>query len=355
LDEAGEADREGVTAPKRQELKLMALLLRRDVIAVLGVLAGLGVGVVLGRETAPNESAVSQSAKPARGKSRGAPEDGDSKGRESPDEDIPTQEYRRHLGRHLPRDDRAQGFAPIGVNSRRVAQIKNKDASLRFAIDPAPGDYVLSTIVYLGESKAGTLRLQLDGQALNALALSEGWNMYASPLPRALLDKPNHELTFTVDGVSETAVVGVDSVAVIPSSDEANFSLGAQGVGNLIDGFSKPSGESAWSDGPTSTLGVVLAPAEVDYRLTVRAGALSRLAPMTVSARVNGKDVGTAAFSKKTAASTWSIPAKTLVQGVNRIEFLYPATAKPVDYNPKSRDKRALALRVYGVSLQPAK
>ena len=74
---------------------------------------------------------------------------------------------------------------------------------------------------------------------------------------------------------------------------------------------------------------------------------------MTVTASVNGKNAGTGVFEKKVTDVVWSIPAGSLVAGANRIEFSYPATSTPSEGNPKSRDKRPLAVRFHQVTLQP--
>jgi hypothetical protein len=123
----------------------------------------------------------------------------------------------------------------------------------------------------------------------------------------------------------------------------------------LLEGFSKPGGESAWSDGARSVLAIPLSPEPTDYRLTVRAGALSRLAPLTVTAKVNGTELGKAVFAKKVTENSWVVPVKSMKPGPNRVEFSYPETARPTEYNPNSQDKRLLALRFYSVALQPGR
>ena len=345
MEDAHKADGTGVNATKGLGVGL-ALLQRRDLIAVVCTLAGLCVGVVLGRETAPSAALAVGEVRPSKDESAAPPP------REAVPE-APREDYRRHLGRRLPKGDGAKGFAPLALPSRKAAQLTNKEATLRFQIGAAQKDYALTTIVFLEGSKVGTLQAHLDGTALTTVALKEGWGIYSSPVPRPLLDGEKHDLTLRVDGISDTAVVGVDSVAIAPVGPSASFNFGDQGVGTLVDGFSKPSGDSAWSDGDSSTVGFVLAPEPKEYRLAIRGSALSRLAPLTVTAKVNGKDLGTAQFEKRTEERTWSVPANTLVPGLNRIEFSYPATARPSEYNPKSNDKRALALRFYDLSLQP--
>jgi hypothetical protein len=210
----------------------LAVLQRRDVFGVLCAVAGLGLGIVVGRATVPVEAAsIQKEGKVVQAKDAlAAKPENDEKPALA---EVPAQEYRRHLGRRLPKGNGAKGFAPLALPSRKAAQIVDKEASLRFEVDAVPGEYALSTIVYLEGSKSGTLQAHLDGQALTTVALVEGWGIYSSPVPRPLLDKQEHELTLRVDGVGEKAVVGVDSIAVVPVTAEARFSFGAPAVGTL--------------------------------------------------------------------------------------------------------------------------
>ena len=77
------------------------------------------------------------------------------------------------------------------------------------------------------------------------------------------------------------------------------------------------------------------------------------LAPLQVTVKVNGTDVGSKEFEPKAREARWSIPAGVLRAGLNQIELSYAKTARPVDYNPKSKDKRELALRYGKVALLP--
>jgi hypothetical protein len=316
-------------------------------VGVAGVVFGVAVGLVLGRETAGSGSTNVEPLKAQPSKER--------KVREEPAAPaVPPHEYRLHLGRHLPKGDAADGFAPLALPGRRAAQLSEEEGLLRFGVEPKPGDYALTAIVHVEGSKQVTLLPRLDGQALSSSKLEPGWGMYSSPVPPALLGKPRHELALKLDGAGDGSVVAVDSVAVVPVTSEALLVPNAAGEGNWIEGFSKPSGNTRWSDGPRSVVGVVLAPRAGDYQLVVRGSALWRIAPLTVSAKVNGTDVGTAVFAKKETESAWNVPAKAMRAGLNRIEMTFPSTHRPSDLDSKSKDKRALALRFSGVSLRPA-
>jgi hypothetical protein len=366
-------EREGGSAMEemsaRQRLALVgnALLRRREVIAAVSALVGLGIGVVVGRESTQGAVATSQSDRVTTDKvstAKGRLAAAQDKDRQQEIIDVPGPEYRRELGRRLPKASR--GLEQLSLPGRRVAQIVDKAATVPFELDAVPdSSYALTAVVYVEGGKKAELMPELDGRPLSRATLGEGWTAYHSPVPKELLAERKHELTLRLDppaesgaaekGGAKSALVAVDSVAVAPVSKEVSFDLGPQAVGSLIEGFSKPSKESAWSEGNRSVLGVVLAPEPTDYTLTVRAGALSRLAPLTVTAKVNESELGTAVFAKKATESSWRVPAKAMKPGLNRIEFSYPQTASPSEYNPESQDKRLLALRFYRVALQPVR
>jgi hypothetical protein len=153
---------------------------------------------------------------------------------------------------------------------------------------------------------------------------------------------------------AERAIVSLDSMAVVPIDKQVSFSMGSEAVGRLINGFSNSEGQSVWSHGLRSSVGVVMAPSPVSYRLTVRGRALAALAPLSVQGKVAGVDVGIAVFSAKMGESAWTIPANVVRAGLNELEFSYPNTARPAELDPKSRDRRPLALKFSRISLAPA-
>jgi hypothetical protein len=325
-----------------------AALRKPAVVGMAGLVVGLVIGVALGRGLVSSEGKTAVEPLQVR-----PPPQAVVQKPEVPA--APPYEYRRHLGRQRLKGKEAEGFAPLDVAGRQAVQITGKEATLRFGIDPKPGDYALTTIVHLEGAKGGTLRTHLDGQPLGTATLEDGWDIYYGAIPAALLGKRNHELSLSVEGIAKNGMVAVDSVAVVPLASEATVIPGRPGEGSWVDGFSKPQGGSIWSDGAQSVMGMVLAPASVDYRLTVKGKAMPNIAPLTVSAKINGTDVGSAVVVRKLAEATWSVPAKALRAGLNRIEFSYASTGRPSDFNPESKDNRALAVRFSTVSLRPSR
>lgn len=346
----GEARQEGPSEASASSVLRFAR--RPEIMGPVSALLGFCIGIVVGRESIPTVPAASRKAKTSEAKPAAAPATSPG-GAEAAEEAVDelSSEYRRQLGLRLPKS--ASGFEATSAPGRRVALIADKEAKLAFELEPLDAEYALTAIVYAGPGNGAKLDVQVDGQALPAATLSEGWHVYYGPVPRGPLAQAPNELTFRVDRGNGTTSVGIESVAIAPLESEMRFSFGPRAIGTLLEGFSKPGGESAWSDGARSVLALPLAPEPKDYRLTVRAGALSRLAPLTVTARVNGTELGTAVFAKKVTENSWAVPAKAMQSGANRVEFSYAETARPTEYNPNSQDKRLLALRFYSVALQP--
>lgn len=333
---AGGASSEGGVGP---------LLKNPAVVGGAGALLGLLLGVLVGRASV-GITGDDQPLVRAEGHLAQRPEN-----RSAVDEaPAPTAEYRLHLGRKLPQG--SKGFTRGRIAKRPVAVLRGERATLRFDIAPSGSSYALTSIAVLDGAKAGKLEVELDGKPLGTSSLNEGWGIYANSLPAGSLSAGTHELTFRHESPGGGSV-GVESIAIAPVAEEVELDMGVGASGAMIEGFSGPSRDAVWSNGLRSSLGILLSRAEGNYRLKVRGSAISKLAPLTVSARVNGRDLGTGLFQKKLSTAEWAIPANSLQAGVNRIEFSYPQTATPSEYNPNSRDNRPLALRFQQVTVQP--
>lgn len=315
------------------------------VIGSAGALVGLLVGIFVGRAGSPD---AHQDLAPATVEQRLAKRPGALDPSAAADA-ATSAEYRGFLGRRTPRG--AKGFTRARIDRRPVVLLSGDHATLRFDIAPKDGSYALISVAALEGAKHAKVHMALDGKPLGESNLNPGWGIYVNEIPVGTLSEGTHELSFHKDASATN--VGIESIAVAPVTPEVDLPMGIGAAGTMIDGFSSPSRDSVWSVGLRSTLGVVLSTAEGNYRLKVRGAAISKLAPLTVSVRVNGKDVGTGLFEKKLTRAEWAVPANTLQPGVNRIEFSYPHTATPAEYNPKSQDNRPLALRFHHVMLQP--
>lgn len=327
--------------------RVWAMLRVPSVTAALGALFGLGLGIVLGRATVgvPSYGGLASAGAPLAVLPEAVLPEQDER------EASPAGEYHSQLGRQLPEGKRGHGFERYRIDERLVARLAGDESVVRFAFDANPGAYVLLAVVGL-EGEKGALEAKLDGKSLAQWSLDSVWSVYSAVVPRDALSAREHELSFQ-QRVTGGTVIGVDSIALVPIGTQAAFGMGVEAIGRLIDGFSNREGKTVWSNGSKSSLGIALEPAAGPYRLSVRAAAMPAIAPLSVRCKVNGVDVGTAEFTAKQAESRWSLPASLLRAGVNHIDFTYPKTAKPADFNPKSGDKRPLALRFARVELSP--
>jgi hypothetical protein len=165
-----------------------------------------------------------------------------------------------------------------------------------------------------------------------------------------LLTRAEHEIVFTRS--TQDAVVRLDTLAVVPVSEELEISLG-DASGHLVAGFSKPDARSVWSEGKRSVVAGVLQPAAGAYTLDVRCAAYPPLAPVTVQARVNGQEIGSASVSQKASDVSWAVPAGVLRAGPNELAFEYSQTGQPSKLKPGSKDERELAIRFFSIDLSP--
>jgi hypothetical protein len=347
-EERSEAEREPVT---RQGPGGVPFFTQPGVLAGGAALISLVVGIVLGRATVhvPNERAtqverpvVAAASKPAEAEAEPEPEF------------DPTDLYRIRFNR-LPKPDDGVGFTRGDTKDRQMASMADKEARLHFDLAASPSEYALAAILQVKGGSSAKLQTRLDGHSLATWTLSGDWALYSAPVSKELLAMNAHDLTLLASELPAGAAVNVDSVALLPVADQIEIGI-SKAAGHLVDGFSKLEGRTVWSLGPRSRVGVVLAPqAATVYQLRVRGYALPVLAPLDVTASVNGTALGAAAFTPKMGETTWEVPAQALRAGVNEIEFSYPKTAQPAGYNPKSKDTRELAVRYSKIALTPAK
>jgi hypothetical protein len=333
----------GRRAPAGELLRLPGVGIAAAAIAVVS----LGLGVIIGRATV-STSAGPDSAQPALRpeRERGAKADKPKREREQ----LSADQYRLQVGRNVPNGKHGGGFERQRVAGRHVGRLTDESV-LRFELVPSSDQYALLAVLGM-ESGQGTVAPTLDGQSLGTWSVGAGWEAFYAPVPSQLLQQPAHELVLNRTVTGENAI-DADGVAVVPVGDGVRFTMGEESVGHLVEGFANRSGRSVWNIGPRSLVAVALVPAAAPYRLTVHAAALPAVAPLTVSCKVNGTDIGTAEFGRKAAESGWDVPAKLLRSGLNRIEFFYAKTAVPADLDTKSTDRRQLALRFAELQLAP--
>ncbi len=109
-----------------------------------------------------------------------------------------------------------------------------------------------------------------------------------------------------------------------------------------------------WSDGDRARLCVHLSPLPMAYVLQLEGAAFWALAPLSVSVRVNDRQVGTLTFTERFTRQSLELAPGALVSGLNTVLLEFEATGRPVDFEHGSRDGRNLALLLDHVRLAPA-
>jgi hypothetical protein len=314
----------------------------------VGALAGLLIGILVGRAT------VSTVSEPVSSSQKALKEKPPKAAKAPPEEPLtPPDAYRAELGRRLGKD--ARGFDKEVIEKRPAARIVGPDATLHFPFKAPEGkSYALTAVVQLDGTTTGKLQANLDGRPVGTWELSKGWGLYSSPPDGSVLAADQHDVAFAPTNVGKDGAVRVDSIAVVPVEDELSFAVGAESRGHLIDGFSKTEARSVWSEGPRSVIGGVLAPlADSAYKAIVRCSAYPPIEPIEVRLSVNGKDVGTATVTRRVRDASWAIPPKLLRSGPNLFTLDYPKTGQPAKLKPGSTDERELAVRIFAVDVVP--
>ncbi|MET0411533.1 MAG: hypothetical protein ABW217_09560 [Polyangiaceae bacterium] len=247
----------------------------------------------------------------------------------------------------------AAGWQPVTDDGRTVVRLTEPKATVQFDLTPVPGDYVLTAVARVEGGKSAKVTPTLNGKALPAWSLTEDWAMYTSKVPKDLLAAGKDELALATGTSKEPLTVKLDTVSLAPIGDRATIEMGAPVGGLLIDGFYRTErGKVRWSRGKKSILGVVLAPGKGPYRLTMEGSGFPPISPISTTAVVNGKEVGTASFTKKFGSVSWDVPAGVLTAGLNRIELTYDKSGTPKAFG-KSKDTRDLAVRIERLSIAP--
>lgn len=262
--------------------------------------------------------------------------------------------YRLDLGSAPPAGTVAVGWTPARDDGgRRVLNLADSEASLRFGLTRAAGDYMLTGVARVDDTDKTALRPSLGGKPLAVWTLSSDWQMFASPVPPDALKDSSSEIGFASDADDEAIAIG--ALALVPLADRVSVQIGAETMGLLIDGFHDiEKGGLRWSKGKTSTWGAVMKPGPGPHRLLIRGSAFRPIAPVIVEASVNGQKVGAGSFEAEFGDVTWDIPAGTLSSGLNRVELSYGKTGKPSDQG-KSKDTREIAVRFERLEIVPAR
>jgi hypothetical protein len=242
------------------------------------------------------------------------------------------------------------------IGGRTAARLRPPSAELIVKLRPLPTDYVLGVIA-MSETDDKSVRLGVHVNAAmpGMLAPASHYGPTFVRIPRSAVLAGENTIKLNL---AANAHFAVDMLTLRPIEAEAFIDVGTtEARQNLGGGFSVDEqfelGTSAWSDARTSRVLVWLKPSPQAYRLSVRASALAVIAPVSVTAQLNGKALGS--FSAPSGFHTHDlpIPAEQLRDGQNVLEFSYGATHEPRESDSSSRDTRDLALRYDWLEIVP--
>jgi hypothetical protein len=234
-------------------------------------------------------------------------------------------------------------------------------AKLEVNLTPGRVAYGIALIARADEEKL-PVGIRVNGTDAGQWSVSNEWDMYAAVLESGLLRAGANTIEFVLPEPSkgekaEIALV-IDSLHLGPLQVSATADLGpANPRGALISGYYGREGEGddaqSWSAGTKTRVGLLLKPLNSPYDLELAGAAFGPLAPLGVEAFVNGKSIGRAKLDKA-QAYTFRAPPDAFVTGFNLIELVYDKTAKPSEFDKKSKDMRDLAIRFNRLTAKPA-
>ena len=243
------------------------------------------------------------------------------------------------------------------IGGRSAARLRPPSAELSVRLRPLATDYVLGVFAMSEtDDKSERLGVHVNAAKPGLLAPGDHYGPTFVRVPRSAVLAGENAIKLIV---APNAHFAVDLLTLRPIESDVFVDIGAsEARQNLAAGFSVDEsfelGSVAWSDAAVSRVVAWLKPVPGAYRLSVRASALGAIAPLAVTAQLNGKPLGS--FSAGAGFDTHDLPIKPeqLRDGQNVLEFHYGATRQPREIDPASRDTRDLALRYDWLEIVPA-
>ena len=124
-----------------------------------------------------------------------------------------------------------------------------------------------------------------------------------------------------------------------------------------LEGFSMPERVGArfasWSEGELSTVKVDLRGGARDYLVAFLAEPYHRLGAVTVNLSLNDRPLGETQLERGWRAYQLPVTGDHIRAGRNTLAFQYSRTGRPIDFEPRSSDVRALSVRFDQVQIAP--
>jgi hypothetical protein len=238
------------------------------------------------------------------------------------------------------------------IGGRSAARLRPPAGELAVRLRPVGTDYVLG-VVAMSESnmKSSGISVEINGARPGSLVPAQHYSPSFVRIPRDALQAGANAIRLGVDG----GHFAIDYLSLRPLDSNVFLDIGShEARQNLVAGFSGDEDTTTWSDAPSSRIAAWLAPLPTAYRLVVRAAALGAIAPLTVTAQVNGKPLGSFTAAVNFGTHALPIAQNLLRNGENFVDFTYAETRQPSKVNPSSLDVRHLALRYDWLEIAPA-
>lgn len=325
---------------------------------VVGLVTGVLIGQMMGGEPPPEEPRAAAGPPPQASQAPTEIHDTPATSTANIEVDLGSPAATENLG------DGWRAREP--VDGRSVAAMIAPRATLTLPEKPSMESaqlIVVARATGVGPEDTLAVTPAVGGKVLPTWAVPPHWELLVAPIPRGTLpgdgvivfESPQ---TAAGDGTAGPAFL-VDWAGVRPPDAAAAVDLtSAEGRASLLEGFhlvegAETNSPSVWSDGRRSRVGLVLNPNGGEYRLKLRGHAFHPIAPLSVEVRLNGDDVGELEVTNEPRDYPLSVPPGVLRPGANRVELLYPTSARPADTVKGSKDQRKLALNLSGLALAP--
>jgi hypothetical protein len=227
---------------------------------------------------------------------------------------------------------------------------------VRLRLRPAPADYVLG-LVGRADPGSGPLPIQIfvNGVGVGFARLPTAGGSGTVSISRERVLSGDNQLEATrpigrgatlerllIEPISEAKLLDVGS----PRGRA--YLTGGFGVDQMVEGTT-----STWSDGPSSQIALFVRPTGASYRLTARAQAFSPIAPVVVTARINGRPVGSIEVTADFGIHQLTLPPEALQSGANELELSYSRTGRPVSNLAEPNERREPSVRYDWLELAP--
>jgi hypothetical protein len=248
------------------------------------------------------------------------------------------------------------GFTTEETVPGRPAVRLGETSHARFRLRPAPADYALG-LVGQADPGSGSMQVQIFvngvGVGFARLPIAGGSGTVSISRERVLPGDNQIEL-IRPKGRGAT----LERLLLEPLSEATLIDVGGpRGRAYLAGGFSVDetlgSTTCTWSDGPLSQFSLFVRPTGASYRLTLRAHAFQEVAPVVVTARINGRPVGSLEVAADFGVHQLVLPPEALRSGANELELSYSRTGRATSTMVGSNDARQPSVRYDWLELAP--